>query len=172
MDHTILHDVPEIDDQLKSCWCGDIEYCAICRFRQQVINDKQARQNVLDLLDELAQQIVDYPQIWVWGDGYGGWFTEELRDALERHGMESPVHLKQPRPVVQRLAERDGWDCFYCRTTLEGKPDRPIPTIDHLVPRSRGGTNHAENLVLCCQSCNSSKGARTPEEWQQAKDAR
>lgn len=36
---------------------------------------------------------------------------------------------------------------------------------DHVVPRSRGGTNEPANLVPACRPCNSSKGARTPEEW-------
>ena len=38
-------------------------------------------------------------------------------------------------------------------------------TIDHIVPRSRGGTDALENLQLLYQSCNSSKGTRTQEEW-------
>jgi hypothetical protein len=32
------------------------------------------------------------------------------------------------------------------------------PCIDHVIPRSRGGSNDLSNLVLCCRSCNSSKG--------------
>ena len=40
-------------------------------------------------------------------------------------------------------------------------------TIDHIMPRSRGGTDALENLQLLCQSCNSSKGPRTQEEWEQ-----
>ena len=38
----------------------------------------------------------------------------------------------------------------------------PFPdlTIDHVVPRSRGGTDHLENLQLLCAACNSIKGDR------------
>ena len=37
-------------------------------------------------------------------------------------------------------------------------------TLDHVVPRSRGGRSSWENLVACCYRCNNSKGDRTPEE--------
>ena len=38
-------------------------------------------------------------------------------------------------------------------------------TIDHIHPRSRGGTDDLENLQLLCQPCNSSKGSQPYEEW-------
>lgn len=37
--------------------------------------------------------------------------------------------------------------------------------VDHVLPRSRGGSNNLVNLVLACSDCNSRKGARTPGEW-------
>lgn len=39
------------------------------------------------------------------------------------------------------------------------------PTIDHKVPVLMGGTDSIENLVLCCRSCNGSKGARPYSEF-------
>ena len=41
-------------------------------------------------------------------------------------------------------------------------------TIDHELPRARGGTDHYENLQLLCGACNSSKGDRTMAEWRAA----
>ncbi|WCM21394.1 HNH endonuclease [Paraburkholderia bryophila] len=55
---------------------------------------------------------------------------------------------------------RDKEACVYC-----GK--RKHLTLDHVMPKSRGGSDDFENLALACRSCNSSKGARTPEEWLQ-----
>jgi 5-methylcytosine-specific restriction endonuclease McrA len=60
---------------------------------------------------------------------------------------------------VEVLAKTDGC-CFYCLAPLEGHWE-----IDHVVPRSRGGSNRFENLVPACADCNHDKGARTPEEW-------
>jgi 5-methylcytosine-specific restriction endonuclease McrA len=37
-------------------------------------------------------------------------------------------------------------------------------TIDHVIPKSRGGDNTWENMVTCCFDCNSRKGSKTPEE--------
>lgn len=51
---------------------------------------------------------------------------------------------------------RDGYRCAYC----EGKAD----TIDHVLPRSRGGLNTWENLVACCFRCNNKKDNKTPKE--------
>lgn len=55
---------------------------------------------------------------------------------------------------------RDKYQCQYCLA-------RPHPTdltFDHVVPLSRNGTTCWENIVTCCKSCNSKKGARTPSE--------
>ena len=38
-------------------------------------------------------------------------------------------------------------------------------TIDHIIPRSRGGKNTWKNLVTCCSRCNVTKGNKTPNEW-------
>ena len=53
---------------------------------------------------------------------------------------------------------RDNFQCQYC-----GKTDMPL-TIDHIVPRSRGGEYSWENLITACPRCNSKKGNRTPRE--------
>ena len=62
-------------------------------------------------------------------------------------------------PLTRRnILERDCNSCQYCTT----KGDRL--TIDHVVPRSRGGGDTWENLVAACVRCNVKKGSRTPKE--------
>lgn len=56
-----------------------------------------------------------------------------------------------------RLYRRDNHECTYCG----GKKNL---TIDHIVPKSKGGENTWLNLITCCSSCNRLKGDRTPEE--------
>lgn len=57
----------------------------------------------------------------------------------------------------KRIYSRDKNQCGYCGT-------KKNLTIDHIIPRSRGGGNTWENLVTCCSNCNTKKGDRTPEE--------
>jgi len=52
--------------------------------------------------------------------------------------------------LILSLAERDGWRCCYCTTTL----DVETVTIEHFVPVTSGGNSHMANLSLCCHSCN------------------
>jgi 5-methylcytosine-specific restriction endonuclease McrA len=83
--------------------------------------------------------------------------TERLRSMpKERHGMRrrSTVYRKHREFVFAR----DGYECVYC-----GAKDKL--TLDHVIPDSRGGSHTPENLATCCSTCNSSKHARTPQEW-------
>ena len=57
----------------------------------------------------------------------------------------------------RNLLRRDGHACQYCGATER-------LTLDHVLPRSRGGPETWENLVAACTRCNNRKGSRTPEE--------
>ena len=57
---------------------------------------------------------------------------------------------------------RDGMTCAYCGSVLE---DGITLTLDHIIPRSRGGTNKAYNLITSCAKCNKSKGDRQANEF-------
>jgi len=57
----------------------------------------------------------------------------------------------------KNIIKRDGNSCQYCNSTVD-------LTIDHIIPRSRGGKDTWENLVTACNSCNHRKGNRTPKE--------
>ncbi|MEP6482648.1 MAG: HNH endonuclease [Rhodoglobus sp.] len=60
-------------------------------------------------------------------------------------------------PVSRRgVLRRDTHRCGYCGGSAN--------TIDHVLPRSRGGKDSWENLVACCLRCNNIKGDRTPAE--------
>lgn len=55
------------------------------------------------------------------------------------------------------IFKRDDFKCLYCGS------DRNL-TLDHVLPRSRGGGNSWNNLATCCTKCNSLKDNKTPEE--------
>ena len=59
-----------------------------------------------------------------------------------------------------RIYMRDHFRCQYC-----GERKNPVElTLDHILPRSRGGDSSQINVVTACVTCNQRKGSRTPEE--------
>jgi 5-methylcytosine-specific restriction endonuclease McrA len=62
-------------------------------------------------------------------------------------------------PLTRRnILHRDGHSCQYCGYTGDEL------TLDHVIPRSRGGGDSWENIVTACVRCNVRKGSRTPQE--------
>ena len=96
--------------------------------------------------------------------------VETGRDLIrsERATLVAPVvirlrsYVRLPRAEKRRLSRRailarDGFRCQYCGSARH-------LTIDHVVPRSRGGPNSWENVVTSCAPCNVRKGACLPSE--------
>jgi 5-methylcytosine-specific restriction endonuclease McrA len=104
---------------------------------------------------------------------------KERAEMIERsHGELHSEHLALQRPCVIRLMRyvriprdvhrrkitrkavlaRDAWTCQYCGRQATGL------TVDHVIPRSRGGESVWENIVASCAPCNRRKGNRTPHE--------
>ena len=87
----------------------------------------------------------------------------------ERATMSRPMvirlthYVRVPRDTHRRkitrraVFARDGWACQYCgaRTTL---------TVDHVIPRSKGGMSTWDNIVASCAPCNRRKGDRLPHQ--------
>jgi 5-methylcytosine-specific restriction endonuclease McrA len=96
----------------------------------------------------------------------------------ENHGVVHSPSLSLAVPSVIRLLEyrriprqtralsrknillRDRNTCQFCGRVY---PASEL-TLDHVIPRSRGGTTSWDNLVASCYRCNNIKGGRTPEE--------
>jgi 5-methylcytosine-specific restriction endonuclease McrA len=106
---------------------------------------------------------------------------KEKAELLERReGAIHSEHMTMERPDVIRLVSyvrvpreahrrkitrravlaRDAWTCQYCGSTKSGL------TVDHVIPRSRGGKSVWGNIVAACASCNRRKGNRLPHEIQ------
>ena len=69
--------------------------------------------------------------------------------------------------VRSYVFHRDGRRCAYCGTARAERYE-----LDHIVPRSRGGTNRVSNLVVACQDCNIAKGNMSIEEFLAGKPKR
>ncbi len=71
-------------------------------------------------------------------------------------------YVRIPRKGVilsrRNILKRDSFTCQYC-----GTPGGQL-TVDHIIPRKRGGKDTWENLVCACVQCNNKKGDRSPEQ--------
>src|SRR5215475_2994075 len=92
---------------------------------------------------------------------------QPLRSATDTyqwpHVIRLVTYVRVPRAVQRKISRRalfarDGWRCAYCGTS-GGRL-----TLDHILPRSRGGESIWENVVTACAPCNLRKGNRTLEE--------
>jgi 5-methylcytosine-specific restriction endonuclease McrA len=96
------------------------------------------------------------------------WHEEVVRTPSEELPLPSVVRLRQflrflrPRVAFSRrnVYQRDGFACQYCGAT----PSLRQLTLDHVIPRSRGGATSWDNIVTACGECNRRKGSRTPTE--------
>ena len=93
----------------------------------------------------------------------GRGFIHTISRTYERPSVIRLIYVvRRPRPRVRlckrEILRRDGYRCQYC-----GRETNHL-TIDHIVPRYRGGEYHWENLVAACPQCNRRKGGRTLAE--------
>ena len=94
----------------------------------------------------------------------GGMMSRNWRDGVidKYRGWQPGPQIVNP--LFARIAERDGgWFCHYCHTPLASSDEElqqghlQQPFRDHKHPKSKGGKNALDNLVLACRACNSSK---------------
>jgi 5-methylcytosine-specific restriction endonuclease McrA len=72
--------------------------------------------------------------------------------------ISNPERMWKMPPVNRReVFRRDNHTCQYCGNTQS-------LTIDHVIPKSKGGPHSWDNVVAACEPCNSHKGDRTPHE--------
>ncbi|MCJ7606149.1 MAG: HNH endonuclease [Dehalococcoidales bacterium] len=118
------------------------EPLAVCRARRAIVLVFQGKAEMLE-------------------DGMG--YVHTIEDAIP---LPSVIRLAQmvKRPRRRRkmtryeIFNRDHYTCQYC-----GERSRHL-TLDHVMPRYRGGEHTWENVVSCCASCNRHKAGRTPRE--------
>lgn len=70
------------------------------------------------------------------------------------------LHRRKAKFTMNNVARRDGYKCAYTGKKL----DRDRWSLDHVIPRSRGGSNTPDNVVLADKDINNRKGSLTPKE--------
>lgn len=90
---------------------------------------------------------------------------QKIRTVKDDYPMPSVIRLQKyifiPYKSVllsrQNVFKRDGQKCQYCGSSKD-------LTLDHVIPKSKGGKSTWNNLVTACKRCNSLKGDKSPEE--------
>lgn len=90
---------------------------------------------------------------------------KEIRSVYKTFGYPSIIKLaffvRIPFKKIilsrKNILRRDGHRCQYCSVSQN-------LTVDHVIPRSKGGEDTWENLVAACVKCNNKKGDRSPEQ--------
>ncbi len=88
------------------------------------------------------------------------WYSAEQTFAVPsvirlRNYVKVPYHRRVPL-TRRAVFARDGHRCQYCRA--------PAESLDHVVPKAKGGEHTWENVVACCRRCNIRKGSRLPDQ--------
>jgi 5-methylcytosine-specific restriction endonuclease McrA len=117
------------------------------------INVCTVRRAVVLLLKEKAEMLEQ-----------GRWELHSETTAMARPTVIRLVsYVRVPRDAHRRkitrraVFARDDWSCQYCGS-------RSNLTVDHVIPRSKGGGSSWDNIVTCCAPCNRRKGDRLPKQ--------
>jgi len=134
-----------------------------CRQMTQcvLLNADYSFMNIVDwkracrLLANNKVTVVSYSERWIKGaEG----FTTRLPSVMKLVKLIRAVYRARVPFSKKNVLVRDGFSCGYCGLRC-GKM-----TIDHIIPKSRGGPSTFENCVSSCRNCNNKKGGRTPSE--------
>lgn len=126
-----------------------------------VLNANYEPLNVCDTRRAVGLLVTGKAELIVNGRGH-------IRTARITYPAPSVIRLqamiRRPRPKVKlskrEIFRRDNYTCQYC-----GRQTTHM-TIDHVVPRHRGGGHRWDNLVAACPACNRRKGGRSTAEAQ------
>jgi 5-methylcytosine-specific restriction endonuclease McrA len=84
--------------------------------------------------------------------------------------MQSGLENFDPKHYYRALKQARKQEFNNCCAYCGDEPN--FLTIDHIVPRSQGGTNDPDNLLPACKNCNESKGSRSLSNWYTARNYR
>ena len=136
-------------------------FSLVCKRTAEVIHIVDDRYDSFNF--ESWRDISQYKELFS-DDGHHDWVRTVSFEICVPRVIRLVAYDKQPRRRVKfnrrNLFARDDNHCQYC--------GRRFPTtelsLDHVIPRSRGGESTWTNVVCACTGCNKRKGGRTPRE--------
>jgi 5-methylcytosine-specific restriction endonuclease McrA len=154
-------DTPAVAAQNGAAVLNGSAHRAMTRGRVLVLNASYEPLNVCTVRRAMVLILKEKAELLERGEGV-------LRSETMRLDRPEVIRLvsfvRVPRDIHRRritrkaVLARDGWTCQYCGA------HRPALTVDHVIPRSRGGESVWENIVASCAPCNRRKGNRLPRE--------
>lgn len=163
-----------LSDAAFRLWVGGLIFC------QANLTDGFIPANAIDtfgvkakskapLIRELTSSVLGKRPLWQ--EVEHGWNVNDFlqwNDSREtvlanRQTTKQRIALFRNPELRQQVRDRDGDGCRYCGRTVrwQDRKGELGGTYDHVLPL---GGNDLENLVVCCRSCNSRKGGRTPDQ--------
>ena len=136
-------------DVVLDPFCGCATAC--------VAADKLGRQWIGIDISPKAVELVNMRLQQAMGSLFHHGYVTARTDVPQRTDIEAPVNYRKQAHVI--YGEQMGY-CAGCRGHFEFRGLE----VDHVVPRSRGGTDHRDNLQMLCSHCNRIKGDR-PQEY-------
>ncbi len=118
----------------------------------QPLNVVNVRKSLMLIVLEKADLLHDYPNRKIRTISYDYQYPSVIR--LRRYARIPYKYIVLSR---KNVLKRDGMRCQYCGSGRD-------LTIDHVIPKSRGGSDSWDNLVAACNKCNNRKGNKTPKE--------
>ena len=101
--------------------------------------------------------------IGAWNTAYQKSHPEQRAVSVEKRRAAKRVNPPRDELLTEiqwhEILEKYHYRCAYCGTKLDK------PTMDHVIPLSKGGMHTKQNIVPACKHCNSSKSAKTTIEW-------
>lgn len=166
-------------------WWRQSRIAEECETTRQTVNEHIAKLRGMGLIQVIEQKRDDggrrsnkYRVLGPWVEGNGD--PEQEAEVIVRQAAAVRAATWKPSPKMVRLAKRDGWGCHYCKVALISSADQLVPqddggftciqgfefpSIEHVVPRSEGGAETDDNLVLACLRCNIGKGTKPLDVW-------
>ena len=135
-------------DVVLDPFCGCATAC--------VAADRQSRKWVGIDISPKAVELVNMRLQQAMGSLFHHGYVTARTDIPRRTDIDAPKNYRQNKHVI--FGQQEGL-CNGCKVMF---PFRNF-TVDHIVPQSRGGTDHLDNLQLLCGACNSLKGDRAQE---------